>query len=366
MDSFRIYFSDGLWIVIQSLIPAVIIFALINLLLYFFKKRDADFFKNNKLKVAAECLFVISLYVILKITGITDGSYYLDGFVRISSIEIGIPFCGASELMVFMNTFMFVPFGFFAAMAFKKLSLLKAFLISFGTTFLIEFLQLFNGRKTELDDIIANVFGAMCGYFIFRGIEAVIKKDTRKKGVITLVSVLICGSLYAVTVHCLADGDRAQAEAYAMCHEIDSSEDEYEYISKMTYYENGKEYPLDCENREIKCMNIYSLFGIDISIQVSCYTESTRQGNICDVINENPADYLMIDYNEPQYFNFYNNENLVIDYAETLLYNLDDCTLYYSQENSDEYIVWTLDTSKMSYAFEKDENLCDTILNMIK
>lgn len=365
MDSFRMYFSQGIWIFIKSLIPAIIIFTLINFLLYILKKRNAVFFKNNKLKLAAECLFVISLYVILKITGITDGSYYIEGLVRISSIEIGIPFCGASELMVFLNTLMFVPFGFFAAIAFKKLSWLKVFLISFGTTFLIEFLQLFNGRKTELDDIIANVFGAMCGYFIFRGIDALIKKKTRKKGIITIVSILLCSTLYAVTVHCLADGDRVQGDIYAMYNEIDSSEDEYEFISKLSYYENGKEYPLDCKNREIECMNVYSLFAIDISIQVSGYTESTKQGDICDVINEKPDEYLMIDYSEPQYFNFYNNQNLEIDYARTLLYNLNDCTLYYSKEISDEYIIWTLDNSKLSYEFEKDENLCEIIKNLV-
>lgn len=367
MDLFRMYLSQGFWILIQSLLPATIMyFAPINLLLYIFKKRDIDFYKNNKLKIAAEYLFVISLYVILRITGLTDGSYYFDGFDRISAVEIGIPFCGASEIMVFLNTLMFVPFGFFAAMAFKKLSWVKALLLSFGTTFAIEFLQLFNGRKSELDDIIANIFGAMCGYFIFRGIEFLIKKYNRKKGVITLVAVLLCGSLYCVTVHYLANGDRLQAEFDAMYHEIYNMSDEddnYDYISKMSYVENDNEYKIDLTGKDIECFEIYNLFGMDIGNQVYSYIESTKQGNIYDLTSELPDEYLMICYNEPQSFNFYNNENLVIEDAETLLYNLNNGTLYFSVENSNEYKIWTIDTAKQP--FVKNENLHDIILNKI-
>lgn len=371
MNLFGLYLTEGFWLLIQSLIPAAIIYALINVALYLFKKRRKDFYKNNKLKIVGECLFVIFLFVILRITGITDGSYYFDGFNRISEIEIGIPFCGASEIMVFLNTLMFVPFGFFAAMAFRKLGWAKVLLLSFTTTFIIEFLQLFNGRKTELDDIIANVFGAMCGYFIFRGIESLIKKaadikqfSTKQKGVLTLAAVLLCGTLYAVTVHCLANGDRIQAEIDSMYHEIDSTAEEYDYISKMNYYNNGIEYGIDFNSQDTDSLNIYSFFGSDINNQVYGYVESTNQGNICDVTSEISDEYLMIEYSEPQSFNFYNNENLEIENVETLLYNLNDGTLYFSEKNSNEYNIWTLDTEK--FPFCKDEELYDEILKMIR
>lgn len=370
MNLFGMYLTEGFWLLIQSLIPAAIIYALINVALYLFKKRRKDFYKNNKLKIVGECLFVIFLFVILRITGITDGSYYFDGFNRISAIEIGIPFCGASEIMVFLNTLMFVPFGFFAAMAFKKLGWAKVLLLSFTTTFIIEFLQLFNGRNAELDDIIANVFGAMCGYFIFRGINLLLIKaadvkqfSTKQKGVLTLTAILLCSTLYAVTVHCLANGDRIQAEIDSMYHEIDSTTEEYDYISKMTYYDNIRKYEINFNSQNTDSLNIYSFFGSDINNQVYSYVESTKQGNICDVTIEIPDEYLMISYSKPQSFNFYNNENLEITNAETLLYNLDNGTLYFSEKNSGEYKVWTLDTAKQPFC--KDEELYEEIFKMI-
>ena len=362
MDSLIMYITEAFWIFIHSLVPSIIIYAIINIALYLFKKRNTDFYKNNKLKIVGECLFIISLFVILRITGITDGSYYVDGLVRISSIEIGIPFCGASELMVFLNTLMFVPFGFFAAMAFKKLNWLKVFLISFGTTFLIEFLQLFNGRKSELDDIIANLFGAMCGYFIFRGIEALIKKKSRKIGVIIILTALLCSSLYTVTVHCLADGDRIQAETNEMYHEIYNEDIDYDCIS-ISCYSNGFEHKIDCTDNNSEYFEIYNSFGLDISNQAYSYTEDTKQGNISDVKSENNDEYLIINYSEPQSFNFYNNKNLKIENAETLMYNLNNGTLYFSEENTENYKVWTLDTSKMPYY--KDEYLYELIKKFI-
>lgn len=359
------YFSEGFWLLIQSILPAVIIYALISVVLCLLKKRNIEFYKSNKLKTVGECLFLFFIFVILRITGITDGTYYCDGFDRISAIEIGIPFSGASELLVFLNTIMFVPFGFFAAMAFKKLSWLKAFLLSFGTTFIIEFLQLYNGRKSELDDIIANVFGAMCGYFIFKGIEALIKKKNRKRGVITLAAVLLISGLYTATVHFLANGDRVQSEIDDMYHEIYNIDDDnnYDCIEKMSYFENGNEYNINFTNDDLECLEIYNSFGIDISNQVYGYVESTKQGNIYDVTSKISSKYLMINYSEPQYFNFYNNENLEIENAEILLYNLDNGTLYYSEENSDEYKVWTIDTAKQP--FYENEYLYDEIKKVI-
>lgn len=366
MELYKMYFTEGFWLLIQSILPAVIIYALINVVLCLLKKRNIEFYKSNKLKIFGECLFIFFIFVILRITGITDGSYYYDGFDRISAIEIGLPFSGASELLVLLNTLMFVPFGFFAAMTLKKLSWLKAFLLSFGTTFAIEFLQLFNGRKSEIDDIIANVFGAMCGYFIFKGIEALIKKESRKRGVITLAAVLLCSGLYTATVHFLANGDRLQSEIDDMYHEIYNINDDNnncDYIEKMSYLKNGNEYKINFTSDNLECLEIYNSFGIDISNQVYGYVESTEQGNIYDVTSEISSEYLMINYSEPQYFNFYNNENLEIENAEILIYNLDNGTLYFSEENADAYIVWTIDAAKQP--FYKDEYLYDEIKKVI-
>lgn len=65
------------------------------------------------------------------------------------------------------NVAMFAPFGFFPSLLWDKPNWRKAALIGFGTSFFIECTQLFVARSTDVDDLILNTLGALCGYWLY-------------------------------------------------------------------------------------------------------------------------------------------------------------------------------------------------------
>lgn len=67
------------------------------------------------------------------------------------------------------NVLLFIPLGFFLPAVFKGLRRFsKVALVTFLTTFSIEFLQFFIGRSSDIDDVIANFLGGVIGYLAFR------------------------------------------------------------------------------------------------------------------------------------------------------------------------------------------------------
>ena len=62
------------------------------------------------------------------------------------------------------NTVLFAPWGFFLPMLWKKFRrLLPIAGMCLGLTCFIEFTQLFIGRTVDVDDLILNFLGSMCG-----------------------------------------------------------------------------------------------------------------------------------------------------------------------------------------------------------
>ena len=69
---------------------------------------------------------------------------------------------------VLLNIIMFVPFGFLLAAVWKKCRTWpKILLISFLTTTTSELLQLISRQGTDIDDVIANTVGGLCGFAIY-------------------------------------------------------------------------------------------------------------------------------------------------------------------------------------------------------
>ncbi|MGL4762723.1 MAG: VanZ family protein [Sarcina sp.] len=75
------------------------------------------------------------------------------------------------------NLIMFVPFGMFVAVLYKKSnSILKVAGISLICTVIIETSQFFGGRGVDVDDIIINTLGGILGYLIYKVLEKPVKK----------------------------------------------------------------------------------------------------------------------------------------------------------------------------------------------
>jgi len=65
------------------------------------------------------------------------------------------------------NIGMFIPIGFFSALLWRNGRWWKSALIGFLISFLVEFVQFFIGRSTDIDDIILNTTGALLGYWCY-------------------------------------------------------------------------------------------------------------------------------------------------------------------------------------------------------
>lgn len=80
-----------------------------------------------------------------------------------------------------VNVALFVPLGLALPFVCKKISLLKATLIGFSGSFLIELLQCFiDNRDSSIDDLICNTLGAVIGYLLYLLIKRLFPKFTEK------------------------------------------------------------------------------------------------------------------------------------------------------------------------------------------
>lgn len=69
--------------------------------------------------------------------------------------------------MLLGNIIMFAPFGFFPALVGDRPRWWKALLTGFCVSSFIEFVQLFIGRSSDINDIILNTLGALCGFWVY-------------------------------------------------------------------------------------------------------------------------------------------------------------------------------------------------------
>lgn len=132
-------------------------------------------------------MFVLYLYLCLDVAGIAT----IWQIVRYKTIfgmgEINWrPFASEGILTYILNIIMFMPLGFLLPLIWKNMrKASKVFWTSFGFSFAIEFCQLFNIRVTDIDDLMMNTIGGICGFFIWKLFAKITKLDTENDQAIT-------------------------------------------------------------------------------------------------------------------------------------------------------------------------------------
>lgn len=109
-----------------------------------------------------------------------DGTLKIDTYFSIDNIYRQpnvIPFreiindlagnAGDSALNLLGNMAIFLPFGFLIPIVSDRHNL-KIILIPLLTSVVIETVQLFEGRRCDIDDVILNTAGAIIGWALFR------------------------------------------------------------------------------------------------------------------------------------------------------------------------------------------------------
>lgn len=82
--------------------------------------------------------------------------------------------------MLLGNIIMFMPVGFFPALLWRRWRWWKSLLAGFCTSAMIELIQFFIGRSTDIDDVILNTAGALIGFWVFCLLRAIFPKLIEK------------------------------------------------------------------------------------------------------------------------------------------------------------------------------------------
>lgn len=148
---------------ISGLLPILPVVGLLQL--YLVKSGRAKPGKPLLAHIAGVCLFCFSLVGVLAITAVPD-AYHL----RLDPAVNFVPFVDirTNTLQYLLNILLFAPVGFLLPMlwrGFQKKSL--TFLGGFLFSLLIEVVQLFGNRVTDLDDLLMNTAGTVLGYGLF-------------------------------------------------------------------------------------------------------------------------------------------------------------------------------------------------------
>ena len=133
-----------------------------------FVLRKTAFQKHTKIQYLLVFIFAVYLSATFTVVGIPAlNSLTIDGeFNLIPIIDIlnsPIEYCKNTIL----NIILFVPLGFLLPAIWNEYrSLKKTFIIGLGLSLLIEILQIFTFRLTDVDDLITNTLGTVIGYFL--------------------------------------------------------------------------------------------------------------------------------------------------------------------------------------------------------
>ena len=164
--------EDAVLLHIDSWIRFVLteLFAVVLLFLVFRKPMlEGNLKKNVSLKIL---LIMLAMYLAQLFYVMLSPTYFFRRFTFSTERLNLIPFRVFSEWLAhpfnfFGNVLLFMPIGFFEVLLHpsytRKQQLLRTIAVSAGISLFVEFAQLFNFRVSDVDDIILNTLGGVCG-----------------------------------------------------------------------------------------------------------------------------------------------------------------------------------------------------------
>lgn len=141
-------------------------------------------------------LFVLYMDAAMILVGVPSfGSFVFDPTIQV------VPFQDRTIpgiALLVENALLFVPFGGFLCLYFKRYrNVLRTLLAGLILSLIIEILQLFTSRTTDVNDLIMNLAGTLVGYLIALIVSR--KKDAYEKNdFITLLVILVIVFLVVV------------------------------------------------------------------------------------------------------------------------------------------------------------------------
>lgn len=161
---------------ISYFLPALIIALILYLpFLVYRLKKDSSYPIVRHVFCFALILYLVMLFIIVFIwqtfpmTSFFGGGFNFNLFPFTEFAKQYMLYDGFYLSQLMLNIIMFIPLGFLLPIVFpyKVNRFYKTALIALFTTVTIELIQFFIGRFADIDDVIANLAGAICGYSLF-------------------------------------------------------------------------------------------------------------------------------------------------------------------------------------------------------
>lgn len=127
-------------------------------------------------------IFLFYLYLVIDVTGIgtLEDIFSYPELIRPEEINL-IPFQSGVGLLNILNIIMFTPLGFLLPLIWEQCRKLCAtVLLGFQFSLMIELLQLFNRRATDIDDLLMNTVGALVGFMIWLLYQKLFRKTPQQ------------------------------------------------------------------------------------------------------------------------------------------------------------------------------------------
>ena len=139
-------------------------------IVYLFNSDRKGFMLHKELYNLIFIIYILILFQLVTSQDLSGGGTNLTPFKEILRYKIG-----SKEFykQVIGNIILFIPLGYFASDKCKIKKFFGITIISLVSSTTIEFVQKFIGRSFDVDDIILNVLGGICGYLLLVGVRAI-------------------------------------------------------------------------------------------------------------------------------------------------------------------------------------------------
>lgn len=155
------------------ILPFLITFVILSLI---YKHKKIPQTKGRSLMLAVFIMYIFAVFYFTGVGTIFDLKRY---GIRLNAGQINLlPFSKDIDIAAyFLNVLLFVPFGFFLPFIWPNIDKLEYTVLSgFSFSLLIEISQLFNNRRTDIDDLILNTLGTLIGYLLFKVFICITKR----------------------------------------------------------------------------------------------------------------------------------------------------------------------------------------------
>ena len=187
--------ADNLMFVMENTWPIVLVtvISVVSLRITYIIKNKKKFILYEEL---LSLIFVIYILMFFQIVTSQDVISYGNNFIPFK--ELTRYKLGSSLFFrnIIGNILLFMPYGFFSSYYLRLEKKRSAFLLVLIVSLSIECVQLVIGRCFDVDDILLNLIGGMIGYFIYKILEMLTDKMSKR----TISTILMMGVIILIVI----------------------------------------------------------------------------------------------------------------------------------------------------------------------